>query len=101
MFANTPSPLLKENRWSTLKLKVEGDMLTFSINSKDILGPIVLEFEDGWPSLLAGGVGLGLAGYTVLFDNMRVTGDTVLGNGGFAVEPKKKLATTWGKLKRF
>ncbi len=101
MFATTPNPLLRENRWSTLKLKVEGDMLTFSINGKNILGPMVLEFEDGWPSFLAGGVGLGLAGYTAFFDNMRVTGNTVLDNGGFAVAPKKKLATTWGKLKRF
>lgn len=98
--ASTPNPLLRLNEWSTLKLSVEKDVLTFWINDKDILGPVVLEPQDGLPPLLTGGIGLGLGGYTAHFDNISITGDTVLDNGGFPVELGMKLTTTWGKLKR-
>ena len=98
--ASTPSPLLKLNKWSMLKLSVKKDVLTFWINDKDILGPVVLELPDELPPLLTGGIGLGLGGYTAHFDNISITGDTVLDNGGFSVEAGLKLTTTWGKLKR-
>ena len=98
--ASTPSPFLKLNKWSTLKLSVEKDVLTFWINDKHILGPVVLELQDGLSSLLTGGVGLGLAGYAAHFDNISIAGDTVLDNGGFSVKPGMKLTTAWGKLKR-
>ena len=100
ILASTPTSLLKLNKWSTLKLEVKGNDLTFWINGRDLLGPVVLKPQDELPSLLTGGVGLGLAGYTARFDNIRITGDTVLDNGGFSVEPGMKLTTTWGKLKR-
>ena len=98
--ASTPSSLLSLNKWSTLKLSVEKDVLTFWINDKDILGPVVLELPDEFPPLLTGGIGLGLGGYTAHFDNISITGDTILDTGGFSVEPGMKLTTTWGKLKR-
>ncbi len=83
ILASTPTSLLKLNKWSTLKLEVKGNDLTFWINDKDLLGPVVLELPNELPSLLTGGIGLGLAGYTAHFDNIRITGDTVLDNGGF------------------
>jgi hypothetical protein len=105
-------PLLRLNRWSHLKLSVKGKHFIFSLNGKKIA-----ETEDDFALMhngqkiktkagkltgfLTGGVGFGLANYTALFDNISVTGDSIPNNGGFAVTPQGKLATTWGNLKRF
>lgn len=50
--------------------------------------------------LLTGGVGIGLSNHTARFDNIVITGESIPGIHGLPVEPKAKLATLWGNLKR-
>ena len=102
-----PHPLLRLNRWSHLKLSVEGNIFTFWINGEQVMEPTKLQifrqievFAD-FPDFRTGGVGFGLWNYTALFDNITVTGDSIPNSGGFAVTPGRKIATTWGDLKRF
>lgn len=101
VYASEPNPPLELKKWSTLKLSVHGDTLIFWINGQQVLGPIMIEPSDGFPSLLTGGIGLGLAAYTARFDNIAITGRTVRPDGKFPVSPKAKLATKWGQLKLF
>ncbi|MYG08747.1 DUF1080 domain-containing protein [Candidatus Poribacteria bacterium] len=100
-------PLLRLNRWSHLKLSVEGNIFTFWIDDEQIMEPTKLlifkqidVFAD-FPDFQTGGVGFGLWNYTAIFDNITVTGESVPNSGDFAVTPQAKLATTWGHLKRF
>ena len=102
-----PHPLLRLDRWSHLKLSVEGNIFTFWINGEQVMEPTELRifrnievFAD-FPDFRTGGVGFGLWNYTALFDNITVTGDSIPNGGDFAVTPPGKLATTWGQLKRF
>ena len=101
IFAQAPSPLLKLNKWSNLKMSVHGDNLTFWINGKAVLGPVVMEPKEDTHPLSTGKIGVGLANYTARFDNLAITGDSVRDNGGFSVSPSAKLATTWASLKQF
>ena len=100
-------PLLRLNRWSHLKLGVEGDIFTFWIDGEQVMAPTQLRIFRGidvfadFPDFQTGGVGFGLWNYTAIFDNITVTGDSVPNGGNFAVTPQGKLATTWGNLKRF
>ena len=102
-----PHPLLRLNRWSHLKLSVEGNIFTFWINEEQVMEPTELlifrqiEGFNDFPDFQTGGVGFGLWNYTALFDNITVTGDSVPNGGAFAVTPQRKLATTWGNLKQF
>ena len=106
-----PHPLLHLKKWSHLKLSVEENIIAFSINGKQIMGPMEIlnlkgakhpEFNfDEFPDFLTGGVGFGLANYTAHFDNIAVTGESIPNRGGLPVTPHEKLATTWGNLKRF
>ena len=102
-----PHPLLRLNRWAHLKLGVEGDMFTFWINDEQIMAPTKLlifkqiEVFANFPDFRTGGVGFGLWNYTAIFDNITVTGDSVPNGGNFDVTPQRKLATTWGNLKKF
>ena len=107
-----PHPLLKLNKWSHLKISVKGKHFIFWLNGKKIA-----ETEDDFALMhngekiktkagkltgfLTGGVGLGLANYTALFDNITVTGDSIPSSGGLVVTPSGKLTTTWGQLKIF
>lgn len=50
--------------------------------------------------LLTGGVGIGLSNHTARFDNIVITGESIPGTHGLSVDPKAKLATLWGNLKR-
>ena len=100
-------PLLKLNKWSHLKLSVQGDSFTFWINGEQVMEPTKLQifreveaFQD-FPDFRTGGVGFGLANYTARFDNITVTGDSIPNSGGFVVTPQGKLAITWGELKQF
>ncbi len=102
-----PHPLLTLNRWSHLKLSVQGDIFTFWINEEQVMEPTRLQifrqievFND-FPDFLVGGVGFGLANYTARFDNITITGDSIPNRGGLSVKPTGKLAMTWGDLKRF
>ena len=102
-----PHPLLKLNRWSHLKLSVEGDIFTFWIDEEQVMAPTKLQIFRGidvfadFPDFQTGGVGFGLWNYTAIFDNITVTGDSVPNSGDFAVTPQEKLATTWAQLKKF
>ncbi len=107
-----PHPLLRLNKWSHLKLSVKGTNFIFFLNGKEIAetgddfapphnGQKIKTKAGKLTSFRTGGVGLGLANYTALFDNITVTGDNIPNNGGFAVTPQGKLATTWGQLKQF
>ena len=103
-FAKEPHPLLKR-RWHHLKLNVKGNLLTFWINGKQVLDPIILEaknFGHGveFPDYPNGKIGLGVTNYSVLFDNITITGDDIRGKGELSVTPRAKLATTWGHLKQ-
>ena len=100
-------PLLRLDKWAHLKLSVQGGIVTFWIDRKQVMEPTKLQifrevavFRD-FPDFLTGGVGFGLSNYTARFDNITVTGDTIPNSGGFAVTSQGKLATTWGNLKRF
>lgn len=120
---------LKLNRWSKLKLAVEENTLSFWINGKLVIGPVQLpnrqsfeRFEavkhahppkpgnikivhplqlDGFQDFLTGAAGFGLSNQTARFDNIVITGDSIPDKGGLPVDPKTKLATMWGRLKRF
>ena len=120
---------LKLNRWSQLKLAVEENTLNFWINGHQVIGPIQLPsrrtFErinairkqhaeeegqlerfqawqlNGFQDFLTGAVGFGLSNQTARFDNVVITGDSIPDRGGLSVDPKTKLATMWGSLKRY
>ena len=100
-------PLLKLNKWSHLKLSVQGDSFTFWINGKQVMEPTKLQifrevaaFKD-FPDFRTGGVGFGLSNYTARFDNVTITGEEIPDKGGLSIAPNAKLATTWASLKRF
>lgn len=105
-----PHRLLKLNRWSKLKLTVSGDHFIFAINEKKIAetGDPFAFIHDGEELMIkaeniashpTGGAGFGLANYTARFDNITITGKGIPNRGGLSVEPRAKLATTWGALK--
>ena len=102
-----PHPLLRLNKWSRLKLSVQGNIFTFWVNGKEVMEPTELLILKGipafdeFPDFLTGGVGFGLSNYTARFDNITVIGDSIPNSGGFAVTPQGKLATMWGQLKQF
>ncbi|MDE0426369.1 MAG: hypothetical protein OXN25_16070 [Candidatus Poribacteria bacterium] len=91
IFKSKVHPLLKLNKWSTLKLGIHTNNLSFWINGKPVLESMV-----DLPGLLIGKGGLGIAGYTARFDNITITH-----KNGLFVQPQAKLTTTWGRLKRF
>ena len=49
-------------------------ILTFWINEKTVLGPVVMEPKEGTPPLSTGKIGVGLASYIARFDNLAITG---------------------------
>ena len=100
-FAQEPHPSLKPSRWHHLKLSVHGNLLTFWINEKQVLGPIVLKAVGDFPDYPNGNVGFGVTNYSVLFDNITITGDDIPEKGELSVTPRAKLTTTWGSLKKF
>ena len=100
-YAREPHPLLRLRKWSTFKLSVHGNQLTFWINGERVLDPITLEPLHGFPDFPAGRVGLGIANYTARFDNFKVTGPGIPDKNRLSVTPHAKLTTVWGHLKRF
>ncbi len=96
LFGSGVSPLLELGTWSTLKLEANEDNFILWLN-----GEKVLTGKDETFTFLEGRVGLGVANYTVRFDNLVISGDGVPNKGRLAVTSREKLATTWGDLKRF
>lgn len=99
-FAQERHPSLKVRRWHHLKLSVHGNLLTFWINGKQILKPIVLKAIGNFPDYPNGKVGFGVTNYSVLFDNITITGNDIPNQRGLSVISSAKLATTWGHLKQ-
>lgn len=104
--ASKRSSFLKLNKWSTLKLSVQENNLTFWINGELPLDPMEIPDIKEFPALIkeftdfsVGGAGFGVSGYTARFDNITITGEGIPDKGGLAVKPNGKSATTWGELK--
>jgi len=88
---------LELDTWHHVKLEVEGSEFTFWINNEN-----VLEYRDG--TYQEGMVGLGVANYTVRFDNVIITGPDVPDVmpptwEEQPVEPMNRLPTTWAQIK--
>jgi hypothetical protein len=84
---------VSKNTWYELKIIVEGEHFEFYIN-----GEPAGEFEDN--SIPSGKVGLKVSNAHAHFDDLIISGDDVEDGGSWkAVEPKGKLAISWGKLK--
>ena len=92
-----PFPLLKLNQWHQMKLNVKGKTFTFYINNQKVL---IHEDE----MVKEGKIGLSVAGYTVRFDNIEISGPQV---PDFTpptwkarpVNQQNKLAVTWAQIK--
>lgn len=100
-FAQEPHPSLKPSRRHHLKLNVHGNLLTFYINGKQVLGPIVLKAIGDFPDYPMGKVGVGVTNYSAIFDNITITGAGIPNRDGLSVTPRTKLTTIWGHLKEF
>lgn len=100
-FGIIDEPSLKLKQWSKLKLSVKGNNLLFWINGRKVIEGIILEPADKDTDFSTGGVGFGLSSYMVRFDNITIVGDGIPDKRRLPVVPREKLATTWGKLKRF
>lgn len=96
LIKEAPHKFLPLNKWSTLKLSVHGDLVTFWINGKQILDTMVLEPVDGFPDFVSGSAGFGLTNCDAKFDNIRI-GEF----GNLSVLPRAKLPAIWGILKQF
>jgi len=88
---------LELNEWHHIKLETELDDFTFWANDEKIM-----EHKD--KVVKNGSIGLGLANYTARFDNVEVTGPDVPDVTpptwkARPVQPRHKLAETWGKIK--
>ncbi len=77
--------------WFNFKVVVEGDQFQLWINDE-------LQSEDKDNSYKTGKIGIWAWQTKASFDDITVTGDNV--KHTLAVEPRNKLAITWGKLKQ-
>ena len=102
VLSEIPLPFtFSKDTWYELKIIVEGEHFEFYIDGKP-----AGEFEDN--SNPSGKVGLCVKNVHAHFDDLIISGDDVEDGGSWdaakhpeekAVEPKGKLATSWGKLK--
>ncbi|MFQ6043796.1 MAG: sigma-70 family RNA polymerase sigma factor, partial [Candidatus Poribacteria bacterium] len=82
------------DRWYRLKMTVEGDLIRCFVDQKQ-----VSEFRSNLYS--SGMVGFAVNGVVAMFDDFVVTGPDIPDGGpGFAVNPRDKLATAWGRIKQ-
>jgi hypothetical protein len=79
------------DRWYHLKGVANKDKFEFYVD-----GELFLSFTDS--NLSAGRIGLSASSCIAYFDNVIITGDEVPGNSS-DVDPKNKLATSWGQMK--
>jgi len=82
---------IAQDKWHDMKVVCDGSKFKFYFDGK-----LQVEFED--KTYKTGGVGVWSWAGPASFDNLKVTGGAI-GDGGAAVDPKKKLAATWGSLK--
>jgi len=81
-------------KWHDLKIELEGNHVKVSVN-----GAEVLDFDSTFP-VEKGKIGLttwGLAGEITSYDDLVITGDQIK---GLPVNPKGKLTSVWGEIKR-
>jgi len=76
--------------WMDVKIDVKGDTFTFVLNGKD-------QWTHKDALYTAGKVGAFTWQTTASWDNFKVTGPGI--DSTTPVEPKSKLAATWGLLK--
>jgi len=81
--------------WYHLKSVMKGNNFKFYVDNN-----LISSFNSG--NISTGRVGINIGGCTAEFDNIVITGDDVpdVGPSGYAVKPKSKLTTTWGRLKK-
>jgi len=81
-------------KWYRMKVEAKGKKYSLKIDGKKIHQFTGTRFESGR-------VGVGLGGAEAHFDNVIITGNDVpnVGPSGYAVHPKAKLTTTWGRLR--
>jgi len=92
---NNQTPFnVKLDDWYHLKFVVTGaNFKLYADNS------LVASFNNG--AVPTGRVGVAIGGCVAEFDNIIIKGDDVpdVGPSGYAVHPKSKLTTAWGRLK--
>ena len=82
------------DNWYRLRIDTKGNEISFYIDDA-----LVLQKNDN--SHKSGGVSLYVYHAIVEFDNVVITGDGIPNGGsGFAVTPKGRLATAWGKMRQ-
>ena len=83
--------VIKNGEWIHMKVKVEKDKFTLFLNGKEQgTGSSGIKYNKGK-------IGVWCWETQASFDDFKVYGPGIEGS---AVEPQKKLALTWGKLKR-
>jgi hypothetical protein len=82
-------------KWYRLEIKAIGSKISFYVN-----GELLFERKDD--RHLSGGVSLWAFDAIAEFDNVVITGDDIpdVGPSGYAVQPKGKLPTSWGAVKK-
>jgi hypothetical protein len=88
---------LELDTWHHVKLEAKGSKFTFWVNNENII-----EYQDDM--YREGMVGLGVANYTIRFDNVVITGPDVPDVipptwKRRPVEPRNRLSTTWAQIK--
>ena len=97
-----PHSFLKTRHWSHLKLRVDQERFTLSVNGESVLAFTCLFDNLAFleEDLNVGSIGFGLAGYTARFDNLKITGEEIPNHGGLSIQPEGKLTVTWAALKQ-
>ena len=97
-----PHSFLKTRHWSHLKLRVDQERFTLSVNGENVLSFTCLFDNLAFleEDLNVGSIGFGLAGYTARFDNLKITGEGIPNHGGLSIQPEGKLTVTWAALKQ-
>jgi len=85
----------KVGEWYRPEIKAIGNEISFYIDGK-------LQFKRNDDLHPSGGVGLAVLDAIVDFDNVVIEGPDIpdAGPSGYAVHPKSKLATTWGRIRQ-
>ena len=82
---------IKNDQWIDMKVEVDGDTFTLYINDKK-------QSDNTDASYGTGQVGVWAWETAASFDDFTVEGDNI--EDTLAVDPKRKLTTTWGRLKQ-
>ena len=83
---------IKNGEWIDMKVEVDGDDFTLYINDKK-------QSDNSDASYDSGQVGAWAWQTAASFDDFTVEGDNI--EDTLAVDPQRKLTTTWGRLKQF